>query len=524
MFKKLAAFAVVLALSATAAQAVNLPPLTFWDPTNALGTINSWITGVLNPGVTIGSTSPNSLGRNLLDNGDQTVDQRATTVTTMSTTSGCSAASYGPDRWCGNVNMASGAGAIDVGAAFSSTPVLPGLPNYTTLNRTGGALLQPQCAIQELPTAKSAAIAGQTVNLSVYAEALAGLAADNGNTANLYVFTGTAASQGLGALRSAVGMTATVKQSSFTISTTTGLITNASTVVAGQPVTITAATIPTGIVAGQTYYVSSALLNSGTAFAIAPTYAQAIAGTNTVIPSSAGTTNVINLPAITPVWTGLAIYGANGAGQGQTSVAQAFGQAASFPFTLSPSSWTRIQTGPINIPTGTEEAAVAICFHPAGTTSGSGTDGIAFTGAQLEIMGPNQVVAGPYEFKTPSLSLSESQRYYIQLNDLASGTPVGPIGTLLTTATCGFVENFPTTMDIAPVFNAIGTITTTTFQIFVAADTSTLTAAGITAATLTSPNGAGFTATLTTASTAGWACELMGQTAQVKGLSWTADF
>ncbi len=111
------------------------------------------------------------------------------------------------------------------------------------------------------------------------------------------------------------------------------------------------------------------------------------------------------------------------------------------------------------------------------------------------------------------------------MNDTTTGSPVGPIGTLLTTTTCGFVYNLPVPMDATPIFNAVGTVTTTTFKVYVAADTSTLTSAGITVPTYAPDNRAvGFVATLTTASTAGWACELVGQTSGAAVLTWGVDF
>ena len=522
MFKRLAVLTAAALVTCTALYAATVPYLTFWDPTNGTGSANGLI-GSMNSNITPGSMANFFTGRNALDNGDMWVNQRAATATCgTTTTSGMTAAAnYSADRWLCDANITTGAGSLLVATSTPTPPV--GFINESQQYRTSGALLAPQCTYQELNTYKSTALAGQTVNFSVYAEALAGLAADNGNQAFLAVITGTDAAGGFG-LRGAKGMSTSTKASSFTISTSTGLITNATAVVAGQPITITAATMPTGMTAGATYYVSSSLLNSGTAFAVASTYAGAIAG-QVLIPSTGGTTDVLNYTPITPAWTTVAVYGANGAGQGQSSAAQAQGQVQSNAVTLSSTAWSRISTGPINIPTGTTEIAVAVCFPPAGTTLGGTTDGIAFTGAQLEVMGPNQATASTYEFKSPTLEYQEAQRYYQVINDVAAGTPVGPIGTLLTTTTCGFVYQFPTVMDAAPVFEAIGTITTTTFKIYVAADTSTLTSAGISAATLTTPSSAGFTGTLTTASTAGWACELVGQTASTAiGLAWTADF
>ena len=161
----------------------------------------------------------------------------------------------------------------------------------------------------------------------------------------------------------------------------------------------------------------------------------------------------------------------------------------------------------------------------AGGTAGT-TDGIAFTGVQLEIAGPNQTTPGPYEFKDMQMEQDNAYRYYFYMPDSTADQPQGPVGTLLTTTTCEMAFKLPKPMDVTPIFAAVGTITTTTFHIDVAADTSTLTSAGITNPYYAPDNqSVAFTATLTTSSTAGWACLLSGQTASTAvGLSWSADF
>ena len=242
MLKKLTALVVLASLTATAAFAAGVPFLSFWDPTNGLGVLNGLIQS-LNSSITPGSMASFATGRNFVDNGAMLVNQRAslTPVSVCATTSGAiqatgtTAGSYAADRWACDINMASGNGQI-IGSV-SSTPSPPaGFTYSSTITRFSGSLLQPVCALQEIPTNRATMLAGQQVILSSYLEALAGLAADNGNNADIYLITGTGSNQGLGASTiygAAPGMTATVKQSSMTISTTTGLITNASTVVAG---------------------------------------------------------------------------------------------------------------------------------------------------------------------------------------------------------------------------------------------------------------------------------------------------
>ena len=509
-------------------QAASIPFVTGpWDPSNALGTINSWINNSLQPSE--GLFVPLATPRNLLDNGAGFVQQRGTGTVTCGTTSGPGETAYGADRWACDSNMASAAGRMVPGQTTSPTPP-PGFSYQTQVYRTSGSLPQPICAEQEVPTWKAVQAAGQQVDFSVYATALGNMIADNAGAFNLYVITGTTSggADGLGTGRSAVGMTTTTKQSSMTISTSTGVITNATTVVAGQPVTITASTMPSGINAGQIYYVSSASLNSGTSFTIAPTYAAAIAGTNTVIPSTGGSTVVINVGYITPVWTGLAVYGPNNAGQGQTSAAQAYGQATANGFTLT-ANWQRLQTGPISIPNGVTEMAVLACFPPGTVASGSSTDGFAFTGAQLEILQTGQTSASSYEFRDPAVETLAAQRYYYQITDSAAHTVLSPVGIAETTARCDINIPFPVQMDAAPTFAAVGSISTSTFKVaYVAAAEATFGAAAQPATTNTVNSTLYGAVSLTSVTgsplTAGNACSLVGQTAQAIGLSWGADF
>jgi hypothetical protein len=392
--------------------------------------------------------------RNFLDNGSMDVNQRAVTAT-AATTSGLVETSYSPDRWGADVNMAAGAGQF---AVVTSTPTpYPGFANSATLVRNSGALGQPVCALQEVPSQRVAQLAGQQVDLSAYMQGLAGLVADNGGQANLYLITGTGTDQGLGALRSAVGMTTTVKASSVTVATT-GILTNASAVVAGQPVYMTATTMPTGFVSGQMYYVSSTNLSSGTSFSVASTYAAAIAGT-VLAPSSTGGTVVINIPYITPAWTGVAVYGANGA--------STFGSALSQPFTLSASSWGRFQTGSISVPSTVTEAAVAVCFTPMNTSSGGATDGIAFSGVQLEVMGANQTTASAFEFQPYAREYLDALRYaWIIAEPAAAVSTPFNTGAYTSTTTCELRANTIVPMSIIPTVSFTGTaLGTGTFSI-----------------------------------------------------------
>jgi hypothetical protein len=203
--------AALAALLLTAgAQAASLPQFTGPAGTNPamnptiLGDLNATINAI-NSGVTPGSMATFSANRNFLDNGGMSVAQRGTAAATGGTTSGCPLTTYVADRWCVDTNVTSGAGK---GQVVTSTPTPPaGFTNSMTVFRNSGALLQPVCAIQEIKTSNATQLAGQPVVLSFYAQALAGLAADNGNVINATIITGTGTDQGLGTLTASPAIT-----------------------------------------------------------------------------------------------------------------------------------------------------------------------------------------------------------------------------------------------------------------------------------------------------------------------------
>lgn len=130
--------------------------------------------------------------RNYLDNGSVNVQQRGTGIVTCGTTS---TAVYGADRWACQANVTSGAGRSSL---VTTAALLPqGFQNVNELYRTSGALTQPICAIQEISTAESTALAGKTVTLSVFEAALAGLGADNSNVTTLSIIYGTGSDEGI---------------------------------------------------------------------------------------------------------------------------------------------------------------------------------------------------------------------------------------------------------------------------------------------------------------------------------------
>lgn len=143
--------------------------------------------------------------RNYLDNGSFNIQQRGTGTVTCAANAAITSAAYGPDRWGCSANVAVGAGRS---AIVTTAALLPaGFAQVNTVFRTSGALLQPVCSIQEIPTAESTALAGKTVTLSFFAAALAGLNADNGNLITASIFTGTGSDQGLGTMTASPAIT-----------------------------------------------------------------------------------------------------------------------------------------------------------------------------------------------------------------------------------------------------------------------------------------------------------------------------
>lgn len=155
-------------------------------------------------GATVAAT-----GRNLLDNGAMAVSQRGTSAATCALNGAAiTSAAYAADRWGCQVNVGSGAGQLTTISATPSPPL--GFQNSLKLVRNSGALTQPQCVYQEVPTSKSVQMQGQTVTFSAYIQALAGLAADQGTatqTVNMLVITGTGSDQGFGSWTASPALT-----------------------------------------------------------------------------------------------------------------------------------------------------------------------------------------------------------------------------------------------------------------------------------------------------------------------------
>jgi hypothetical protein len=201
--RKISALGAALALLANVAFAANVPQVTLQQSSlpGDLPDVNLAISNV-NAAVNSQSMATFSNFRNYLDNGEFAVQQRGTAATAGGTTG---APVYVPDRWAVSTNVTSGAG---FGQVITATPSpLTGSAQSFKVYRNSGALTQPVCAIQEIPTSESQDLQGQTVTLSFYAQALAGLNADNGNVINAYIIYGTGTDQGLGTLTASPAIT-----------------------------------------------------------------------------------------------------------------------------------------------------------------------------------------------------------------------------------------------------------------------------------------------------------------------------
>ena len=193
--------AAILAAPATLAHAASMPsincqqlqiPATCADLTTLNNNINSSASGY----------QP----LNFLDNAAMNINQRGAAARAGGATSGPLTTNYGPDRWAVDTNVTSGVGYSNEVTSASGVTFAPGFPNMVSVYRNSGALTQPICLEQEIKSARFTYLQGRPVILSAYIAKNALPAA--GTTATFYLWTGTGTDEGLGALRGAVGMTA----------------------------------------------------------------------------------------------------------------------------------------------------------------------------------------------------------------------------------------------------------------------------------------------------------------------------
>ncbi len=193
--KRLAYALTGLIFTAVVALSANIPTFTGpQDPSQLFFYLNTLVNNI-NSGITPASMGNFDNPRNLLDNGAMAVQQRGTGTQTCGTTTIPSTA-YAADRWGCNVNVTSGAGTLQVITTAANLPASPAFTAGHVFYRTSGALAQPQCVMQEIPTSRITPLQGTSVTLSVYIQGLALMLAEQ-TTVNAYLFTGTGADQGL---------------------------------------------------------------------------------------------------------------------------------------------------------------------------------------------------------------------------------------------------------------------------------------------------------------------------------------
>lgn len=218
--KKLLAALCALVLSGAISYAVNIPLMTGPVEVNQVQAMFNQLIQSINSAVTPATiqTYPN-----VVDNGAMAVYQRGTGIATCAAAAGLTAAAYSADRWGCSGNVTSGAGRAVIKTTGPTPPA--GFQASLALYRNSGALLQPICSIQEVSSANSVPLQGQVATLSFYAQALAGLSADNGNVMSAVVITGTTADEGLGTMTASPAITpawtglATAVSQAFTITT-----------------------------------------------------------------------------------------------------------------------------------------------------------------------------------------------------------------------------------------------------------------------------------------------------------------
>lgn len=204
-------------------------------------------------------------------------------------------------------------------------------------------------------------------------------------------------------------------------------------------------------------------------------------------------------PAITPAWTGITTL-----------------QTTTIALTTA---FARFTSPSVFVPTTATEIGVAICFTPTATGAGV-TDGLAFTGTQLEV----GATASAYDFRSTSNLTLTAQEYFYTITEAAATVLQTASGNGATTTTCTLFIPFPTTMRVAPTFNALGTaLGASTWTVTHIATATALSTPFLATLGANTPGGASMTATVASGLTTGQTCALTGA-AGGSILSWTADF
>ena len=205
--------------------------------------------------------------------------------------------------------------------------------------------------------------------------------------------------------------------------------------------------------------------------------------------------------AITPAFTGVATL-----------------QSTAFTATTA---WARYAAPAVVVPSTVTEIAVGVCFTPTAAAVAGTTDGLAFTGTQLE----QGLAASSFEFLPYATDLIKAQRYLFTVAESAtSGAQQSPAGQGATTTTCQLTIPFVTTMRAAPTFFAAGTaLSASTWTITHVATATALATTYLVVLGANTPNAGSLTATVASGLTTGQTCTL---TSAAGGsiIAWSADF
>lgn len=190
----------------------------------------------------------------------------------------------------------------------------------------------------------------------------------------------------------------------------------------------------------------------------------------------------------------------------------------------------------IPAPSGTTEAAVALCFTPVGTAGAN--DYVAFSGIQLTRNSALTAVAGTagaalpandtraksFSRRSQQVETALQQRYYYSVTESAtSGAQQSSSGNGATTTTCQLFIPFPVTMRIASTFGAIGTaLSASTWTLTHVATATALSTPYLAVLGANTPNGGSLTGTVASGLTTGQTCVLTSANGG-SILGWTAE-
>jgi hypothetical protein len=213
-------------------------------------------------------------------------------------------------------------------------------------------------------------------------------------------------------------------------------------------------------------------------------------------------------------------FGLNGGGGGSSGwTGQANAVSGALPVTAGVSG--RYTVAGV-IPSTATEVAVAICYTPVGTAGAS--DYVTFSGLQLTrnsaltstagasgaVLAVGDTRAKAFSRRLVGQEVELQERYFQSISEPATGISVGAMGVLTSTTSCALTDPLAVTMRAVPTISFTGTALSTATWRIQDSTTSTLASTFLVAGAGQTTGALTLTATLTTASTAGWACQLQG--------------